>query len=95
MHLPKEDQYEVITTIKDIGEYAKRNNRPVILIAANFEKAFDSFNPTFLVKVLEKFNFGTCFFARDLDLFYKPIKMRVEQWFCHQFFLCLPWSQTR
>ena len=52
---------DAIRTIDDILEYAKGNNRPGILVAIDFEKAFDSLNRTFLVKVLQKFNFGTYF----------------------------------
>ena len=51
--------FDAIRTIDDILEYAKRNNRPGILVAIDFEKAFDSLNQTFLVKVLQNFNFGT------------------------------------
>ena len=58
----------MIRTINDILEYTKKNNRPRILVATDFEKAFDSLNRTFLVKVLQKFNFGTYFLAMDPDL---------------------------
>ena len=51
--------FDAIRTIDDILEYAKRNNRPGILVVIDFEKAFDSLNQTFLVKVLQNFNFGT------------------------------------
>ena len=53
--------FDAIRTIDDILEHAKRNNRAGILVAIDFEKAFDSLNQTFLVKVLKKFNFGTYF----------------------------------
>ena len=53
--------FDAIRTIDDTLEYAKRNNRPGILVAIDFEKDFDSLSRTFLVKVLQKFNFGTYF----------------------------------
>ena len=87
--------FDAIRTIDDILEYAKRNNRPGILVAIDFEKAFDSLDQTFLVKVLQKFNFGTYFFAMDSDILYRSFKLRVKQRFRHQLFLCQPWSQTR
>ena len=53
--------FDAIRTIDDTLEYAKRNNRPGILVAIDFEKAFDSLNRKFLFKILHKFNFGTYF----------------------------------
>ena len=44
--------FDAVRTIDDILDYAKRNNRLGILVAIDFEKAFDSLNHTFLVKVL-------------------------------------------
>ena len=44
--------------IDDILEFVKRNNRNGILVAIDFEKAFDSLNRKILLKALEKFNFG-------------------------------------
>ena len=53
--------FNVVRTIDNILEFAKRNNRSGILVAINFEKAFDSLNRKFLLKALEKFNFGAHF----------------------------------
>jgi len=86
--------FDAIRTINDILEYEKKNNRPGILVAIDFEKAFDSLNQTFLVKVLQNFNFGTIF-CNGSGPFIQTIKLRVKQWFRHQFFLCQPWCQTR
>ena len=36
--------FDVIRTIDDILEYAKRNSRTGILVTIDFEKAFDSLN---------------------------------------------------
>ena len=63
-------------SIDDILEYAKRNNRPGILVAIGFEKAFDSLNQTFLVKVLQKFNFGT-YFLQWIRTFYTNLSSCV------------------
>jgi len=68
--------FDAIRTIDDILEYAKKNNRPGILAAIDFEKAFDSLNRTFLVKALQKFNFGTYFLQWIRT--YKSIKLRVK-----------------
>ena len=61
--------FDAIRTINDILEYAKRNNRTGILVAIDFEKAFDSLNRTFLVKVLQKFHFGI-YFSQWIQTFY-------------------------
>ena len=57
-----------VRTIKDILEFDKFTDRSGILLAVDFEKAFDSLNRSFLFKVLEKFNFGPYFFS-GLKLF--------------------------
>ena len=44
--------FDAVRTIDDTLEYAKRNNRSGILVTIDFEKAFDSLNRNFLVKVL-------------------------------------------
>ena len=53
--------FDAVRTIDDTLEYAIRNNTSGILVAIDFEKAFDSLNREFLLKVLEKYNFGTYF----------------------------------
>ena len=59
------------------------------------EKTFDTLNQTFLVKVLQKFNFGKHFFKGIRTFSTNLSSYHVKQWFRHQFFLCQPWSQTR
>lgn len=87
--------FDAIRTIDDILEYAKRNNRSGILVAIDFKKAFDSLNQTFLVKVLQKFNFGT-YFLQWIRTFYTNLSSCVlNNGFATSFFLCQPWSQTR
>ena len=43
-----------LRTIKDVLELAKLRHSSGTLLAVGFEKAFDSLNHSFLVKVLEK-----------------------------------------
>ena len=50
-----------VRTIEDILEFAKFMDSSGILLAIDFEKAFDSLDHSFLLKILEKFNFGTQF----------------------------------
>ena len=47
--------------IEDIVDYSKRNGWSGILVAIDFEKAFDTLNFKFLIRALHKFNFGPSF----------------------------------
>ena len=47
----------------DIIDYTKANNIQGILIAVDFEKAFDSLEWNFIFKTLEVFNFGKEFIS--------------------------------
>lgn len=48
-------------TIDDVIDYTKRTDIAGILITIDFEKAFDSLNHKYLLKVLQAFNFGSSF----------------------------------
>ena len=61
--------FDAIRTIEDTLDYARRNNRAGILVAIDFEKAFDSLNRSFLIQVLQKLNFGT-YFMQWIRTFY-------------------------
>ena len=50
-----------VRKIDNILEFAKVTECCGILLAIDFEKAFDSLNHSFLFKVLEKLNFGEYF----------------------------------
>ena len=50
--------FDAIRTIDDLLELAKITNGSSILMAVDFEKAFDYLDHKYLFKVLEKFNFG-------------------------------------
>ena len=76
VHHSQNASIDAIRTIDDTLECAKRNNRPGILVAIDFEKAFDSLNQAFLVKVLQKFNFGT-YFLKWLRTFYTNLSSCV------------------
>ena len=52
-----------VRTIEDVLEFAKFTDCSGVLLAIDFENAFDSLNHTFLLKVLKKFNFGTMIFS--------------------------------
>lgn len=50
-----------VQTKEDVLEFAKFTDSSGILLAVDFEKAFDSLNHSFLLRISEKFNFGTQF----------------------------------
>jgi hypothetical protein len=50
-----------IRTIIDAMEITRRQNIPGLLMALDFEKAFDSIEWPYLIRVLESFNFGVDF----------------------------------
>ena len=52
---------ESIRIVDDILEYTEFIEVPGILFSADFEKAFDSIDHTFILVVLEKFGFGPDF----------------------------------
>ena len=53
--------FDAIRTINDVIEYARYKDLPGILIALDFEKAFDSLNLNFLLRVQHAFNFDPSF----------------------------------
>ena len=65
------DRYigESIRIVDDVSEYTECNEVPGILFSADFEKAFDSIDHTFILVVLEKFGFGPDFINSDKTLF--------------------------
>jgi len=56
-------------------EYTKEKDLPGILVAIDFEKAFDTLNLNFLIRTLRKFNFGPSFiqWIRTLYKTYKVV----------------------
>ena len=53
--------FDAVRTVDDIVDYTKQNHLPGILIAIDFEKAFNTLNYNFLIRTLQKFNFGPSF----------------------------------
>ena len=53
--------FDAVRTIDYVIDYAKYKDIPGILVAIDFEKAFDSLNFDFLLRVLHAFNFGPSF----------------------------------
>ena len=53
--------FDAIRTIDDVSEYTKCSDQSGILVTIDFEKAFDSLDHRFLLKVLRTFNFGPSF----------------------------------
>ena len=47
--------------IDDVIDYLKTNNKPGILLAIDFTKAFDSISRKFMIKAFERFGFGQDF----------------------------------
>jgi hypothetical protein len=68
--------FDAIRTIDDIIDFTKRTNIPGLLVAIDFEKAFDSLNWDFLIKTLENFNFGLSFITW-IKTFYNNITSSV------------------
>ena len=66
------DRYicESVRLISDILEYTDSNDIEAILFSADFEKAFDSIDHSFLFAVLESFGFGPDFIQWMRTLFY-------------------------
>ena len=53
--------FDAFRTIDDAIEHTMNRDRSGILVAIDFEKAFDSLNFNFLLRVLHAFNFGPSF----------------------------------
>ena len=53
--------FDAVRSIDDIVDYSKGNGWAGILVAIDFEKAFDTVNFNFLIRTLHKFNFGPSF----------------------------------
>ena len=53
--------FDAVRSIDDTVDYSKRIGWPGILVAIDFEKAFDKLNFKFLIRTLHKFNFGPTF----------------------------------
>ena len=53
--------FDAVRTIEDAIDYTKRTDISGMLITIDFEKAFDSLDHKYIIKVLQAFNFGPSF----------------------------------
>ena len=67
---------DAVRTIDDILEYTERRRINGLLVAIDFQKAFDSVNRSFMCKALSAFNFGTSL-IHWIKTFYKNISSSV------------------
>ena len=63
----------IVRTIEDLYDYCYEYNVPGIMMIADFEKAFDTLNFSFLYKTLTYFNFGT-YFRKWVKILYSSIE---------------------
>ena len=68
--------FDAVRTIDDIISLTASKDISSLLVAIDFEKAFDSVNWNYLKKTLEKFNFGPSFIAW-ITTFYSDISSSV------------------
>ena len=64
--------FDAVRSIDDIMEFMKTKQIPGLMVAIDFEKAFDSLSWNFLTKPLKSFNFGESFTKR-VTVFYSNI----------------------
>ena len=85
-YIPGRNISENIHSILDIMDYTRIKNLLGILLFIDFEKAFDSFEWTFLEKCLNQFGFGPDF-IRWVNIFYKDIQSCIiNNGLCSQYF---------
>ena len=61
--------FDAIRTIDDVMGYTKEKELSGILVAIDFEKAFDTLNFNILIRTLRKLNFGPSFIQRIRTLY--------------------------
>ena len=60
--------FDAVRTIDDVIEYARYKDISGILVTIDFEKAFDSLNLNFLLRVLHAFQLWSFFYSVDTSL---------------------------
>lgn len=68
--------FDAVRSIEDIMEYTRINQIPGLMVAIDFEKAFDSISWNFLLKALKSFNLGESF-VKWISVFYSNISSCV------------------
>ena len=66
-----------VHTLQDVIKYANSENITAAILFIDQEKAFDRVSHTFLLKTLEKFNFGSAFISW-IQIILTDIKSRVK-----------------
>ena len=69
-----------ITTIIDLMHFTTEENISALIIAVDFEKAFDTLEWTFMYQCLEKFNFPPTHKTMGQNTIYWYKKLRNQQW---------------
>ena len=77
--------FDAIRTIDDVIEHTMNRDISGILVIIDFEKAFDSLNFNFLLRVLHAFNFGTSFIQWVRVLYNKASSCVMNNGFTNQY----------
>lgn len=75
--VPERDICDTICTIRDVVEYMKETEQGGIVLALDFNKAFDRVEHSFMFKVIRKFGFGERF-LKWLSLLYSGARGKVK-----------------
>ena len=76
----------IIRTIDDVIDYCKLNNKPGILLALDFQKAFDSISKEYMIYAFKTFGFGKQFIQWVKVLFSETKScMLYNGWLSEQF----------
>jgi len=78
--------FDAIRSIDDVIEYTKNTSIPGLLVAIDFEKAFDSLNTNFLIQTLEFFHFGSSFIKWIKVLYNNVTSSVMNNGFCTSYF---------
>ena len=77
---------DCVRTIADVMFYTKQENIGGILMAVDFEKAFDSLNWKFLELTLKKFNFGPSLIQWIRTFYCNPVSCIMNKGFTSNYF---------
>ena len=82
--------FDAIRTIDDMMGYTKEKELSGILVAIDFEKAFDTLNINFLIRTLHKFNFGPSFIQ-----WIRTLYKNISSWVVNNGFTKGPFTLSR
>ena len=86
---------ESVRLISDILEYTENKGIEAILFSADFEKAFDSIDHTFLFSVLKSYGFGPDFIQWVKTLFNNAESCVMNKWRFDRLFSTQTWNAAR